>query len=201
MNRIPQKASYRVNEVCQYTDTQPYVLRFWESEFPQLKPAKSRTGQSVYSRDDLELVLRIKRLLNDEEHSISDARRLLEQDGPEAAGPKAGTAEPKVGKPKAAQAKQAKARTPRPATAQPRVRRAEVPAPTAETGPADSIPRERYQDAIDEIAHLRLELNDLETRQRKAEAVADKALETGQAQQERIERASEILEQLIQRLS
>ena len=192
MNPIPHKARYRVNEVCQYTDTQPYVLRFWESEFPQLKPAKSRTGQSIYSREDLELVLRIKQLLSEEEHSISDARRLLEQDGPEEAGPP----------PKAAKAK-AQAVAGKAPAARPRVRAAELPAQPAtvpDPSPADSVPRERYQDALDEIAHLRLELNDLETRQRKAEAAADKALETGQAQQERIERTTEILERLLERL-
>ena len=61
---IPQKASYKGSEVCQYTDTQPYVLQFWASEFPQLRPRRSGGGQPVYSRRDLEVILRIKELLS-----------------------------------------------------------------------------------------------------------------------------------------
>lgn len=80
MTRIPDKAFYKVNEVCQYTETQPYVLRFWESEFPQLVPRKNRSGQKVYTRQDIELVLRIKKLLHDEEYTIAAARRRLEEE-------------------------------------------------------------------------------------------------------------------------
>jgi len=75
---IPEKPYYKVGEVCKYTDTQPYVLRFWESEFPQLAARKDRGGQRVYSRDDLEVVMRIKQLLYEQEYTIADARRLLE---------------------------------------------------------------------------------------------------------------------------
>jgi DNA-binding transcriptional MerR regulator len=82
VSEIPQKSFYKVNEVCQYTDTQPYVLRFWESEFPQLAPHKNKTGQRVYTRRDVDLILRIKRLLHDEEYTIAGARaRLDEEDG------------------------------------------------------------------------------------------------------------------------
>ena len=77
---IPPKRNYRINEVCEYTDTQPYILRFWESEFPQLNPAKSRGGSPVYSRKDIELVLRIRQLLYDEEYTIVGARRRLDQE-------------------------------------------------------------------------------------------------------------------------
>jgi len=78
LRRIPEKLFYKTGEVCQYTDTQPYVLRFWESEFPQLAPEKNRTGQRVYRREDIELIFRIKRLLYDEEYTIAGARRQLE---------------------------------------------------------------------------------------------------------------------------
>ncbi len=82
VSEIPDKSFYKVNEICQYTDTQPYVLRFWESEFPQLAPHKNKTGQRVYTRRDLDLVMRIKRLLHDEEYTIAGARaRLDEEDG------------------------------------------------------------------------------------------------------------------------
>jgi DNA-binding transcriptional MerR regulator len=77
---IPDKPFYKIGEVCQYTDTQPYVLRFWESEFPQLAPEKSRSGQRMYTRLDIDLVLRIKKLLYEEEFTIAGARKKLEQE-------------------------------------------------------------------------------------------------------------------------
>ena len=51
------KLFYKIGEVCELTDTQPYVLRFWESEFPQLAPQTNRSGQRIYRRDDIELIL------------------------------------------------------------------------------------------------------------------------------------------------
>jgi DNA-binding transcriptional MerR regulator len=76
-DEIPRKLFYRLNEVCQITDTQPYVLRFWESEFSQLAPQRSRTGQRLYRRKDIDLVLAIKRLLHEEGCSIASAREQL----------------------------------------------------------------------------------------------------------------------------
>lgn len=76
---IPDKLFYRAAEVCQITDTQPYVLRFWESEFPQLASEKNRSGQRVYRRKDIELVLRIKKLLYQEEYTIAGARKALDE--------------------------------------------------------------------------------------------------------------------------
>ena len=72
-----RKAFYKIGEVCQITDTQPYVLRFWESEFPQLAPKKSRNGQRIYRRKDVDLVLQIKRLLYEEGFTIAGARKKL----------------------------------------------------------------------------------------------------------------------------
>ena len=72
---------YKIGEVCAMTDTQPYVLRFWESEFAQLAPRKSRSGQRLYEKKDVDLVLRIKQLLYDEEYTIAGARRKLEELG------------------------------------------------------------------------------------------------------------------------
>ena len=74
---IPRKLFYKLQEVCELTDTQPYVLRFWESEFAQLAPTKSRTGQRLYRKRDIDLVLEIKRLLNDEGQTIAAAREKL----------------------------------------------------------------------------------------------------------------------------
>jgi len=76
--QIPDKLFYKVTEVCQITDTQPYVLRFWESEFPQLASEKNRSGQRVYRREDIDLIFRIKRLLYEEEYTIAGARKAID---------------------------------------------------------------------------------------------------------------------------
>ncbi len=75
--RYPEKLFYKIGEVCRITDTQPYVLRFWESEFPQLSPQKNKTGQRVYKKKDIQLVFQIKKLLYDEEYTIAGARKKL----------------------------------------------------------------------------------------------------------------------------
>jgi DNA-binding transcriptional MerR regulator len=73
---------YKIGEVCERTETQPYVLRFWESEFPMLRPQKNRAGQRIYREEDIVLIERIKALLYDEEYTIAGARRRLETQGP-----------------------------------------------------------------------------------------------------------------------
>src|SRR5262245_14546100 len=77
---IPKKLFYKIGEVCEITDTQPYVLRFWESEFPQLAPRKNRSGQRVYQRRDIDTVIRIKKLLYEEEYTIAGARKKLDDE-------------------------------------------------------------------------------------------------------------------------
>jgi DNA-binding transcriptional MerR regulator len=77
---IPEKLFYKAAEVCQLTDTQPYVLRFWESEFPQLASGKNRSGQRVYNREDIDLIFRIKKLLYQDEYTIAGARKALDDD-------------------------------------------------------------------------------------------------------------------------
>jgi DNA-binding transcriptional MerR regulator len=74
---IPDKLYFRIGEVARLCRLPAYVLRFWESEFPQLKPTKSSTGQRMYRRRDLEYVLRIKALLYDEGYTIAGARQQL----------------------------------------------------------------------------------------------------------------------------
>jgi len=76
----PDKLFYKIGEVCEATDTQPYVLRFWESEFPQLAPQKNRSGQRMYREEDIALVERIKHLLHEEGYTIAGARKRLEQE-------------------------------------------------------------------------------------------------------------------------
>jgi DNA-binding transcriptional MerR regulator len=75
---VPDKLFYKAAEVCELTDTQPYVLRFWESEFPQLASEKNRSGQKVYRRQDIDLILRIKKLLYEEEYTIAGARKAID---------------------------------------------------------------------------------------------------------------------------
>jgi len=77
---IPNKLFFKIGEVCEITDTQPYVLRYWESEFPALAPAKNSSGQRIYRRRDIETVLRIKQLLYEEGFTIAGAKKRLEQE-------------------------------------------------------------------------------------------------------------------------
>jgi DNA-binding transcriptional MerR regulator len=74
---IPDKLYFRIGEVASLCRLPAYVLRFWETEFPQLKPVKSSTGQRMYRKRDVENVLRIKQLLYDQGFTISGARQQL----------------------------------------------------------------------------------------------------------------------------
>ena len=75
------KNFYRIGEVSRLTDTKPFVLRYWETEFPMLQPVKSPKGHRLYRREDVDTVLRIKRLLYDEGFTIAGARRHLREEG------------------------------------------------------------------------------------------------------------------------
>src|SRR4051794_15683968 len=74
---IPDKLYFRIGEVSRLCQLPAYVLRFWETEFPQLKPIKSSTGQRMYRRKDVESVLRIKQLLYEQGFTIPGARQHL----------------------------------------------------------------------------------------------------------------------------
>jgi DNA-binding transcriptional MerR regulator len=76
-SEIPDKLYFRIGDVAKLCDVPAYVLRFWESEFPQLKPNKGGTGQRLYRRRDVEMALRIKKLLYDEGYTIPGARQML----------------------------------------------------------------------------------------------------------------------------
>src|SRR5487761_363271 len=71
------KNLFRIGEVSRLTDTKPFVLRYWETEFPTLQPVKSPKGHRLYRRKDVDTVLLIKRLLYDEGFTIAGARRHL----------------------------------------------------------------------------------------------------------------------------
>ena len=72
---------YRIGEVSRLTELKPFVLRYWETEFPMLEPVKSPRGYRLYRQEDVDLVLKIKRLLYDEGFTIAGARRHLRQNG------------------------------------------------------------------------------------------------------------------------
>ncbi len=72
---------YRIGEVSRLTELKPFVLRYWESEFPMLEPVKSPTGHRMYRQEDVDLVFKIKRLLYDEGFTIAGARRHLRANG------------------------------------------------------------------------------------------------------------------------
>jgi DNA-binding transcriptional MerR regulator len=74
---IPDKLFFRIGEVSQLVGVEPYVLRYWESEFPALSPKKSNTGQRMFRRKDVELLLSIKELLYDKKFTIEGARKAL----------------------------------------------------------------------------------------------------------------------------
>jgi DNA-binding transcriptional MerR regulator len=78
---VPEKLYFRIGEVSRLCRLPAYVLRFWETEFPQLKPVKSATGQRMYRRKEVEAVLRVKKLLYEEGYTIAGARQQLRADG------------------------------------------------------------------------------------------------------------------------
>lgn len=77
--QIPEKLFYRINEVSTITQVKPYVLRYWETEFPMLSPEKDENDQRRYRKSDIELILGIKHLLYTEKFTIAGARKQLRQ--------------------------------------------------------------------------------------------------------------------------
>ncbi|MFN3134696.1 MAG: MerR family transcriptional regulator [Candidatus Kryptonium sp.] len=69
---------YSIGEVSKLTGIEPYVLRYWEKEFEQLKPAKNKAGNRTYTNRDIKIILTIKRLLYEEGYTIAGAKRVLE---------------------------------------------------------------------------------------------------------------------------
>ena len=82
LSAIPDKVYFKIGEVAKITGLKTYTLRYWESEF-SLTPAKSRSGQRLYRRKDIEQVLRIKELLHDKRMTIAGARQLLRRTDPD----------------------------------------------------------------------------------------------------------------------
>ena len=196
MSEIPNKLYYKIGEVCQYTDTQPYVLRFWESEFPLLAPDKNRSGQRIYSREDIDLVFRIKALLYDEEYTIAGARKRLEQED----GGEPGEAAPKASKrsggrtSKSGASGKAELRAIRKRATFEEPRPAEVTRPATPTAPA-------ARNESKEIESLERRLADMEQRWRRAEIALEGAEAARNEFEERCNRVAAKLEKALAALA
>lgn len=103
MAEMPEsKRLYKIGEVCRVADVQPYVLRYWETEFPALAPNKSGGGQRLYTQHEIDIILRIKQLLYSEGFTIAGAKKKLEGELAEpavASAPAGGPAESAAPKP------------------------------------------------------------------------------------------------------
>lgn len=75
----PVQEFFSIGDVCQLTDLKPHVLRYWESQFRFLNPAKNRSGNRVYQRREIELIMLVKHLLYNEKYTIEGARRRIEE--------------------------------------------------------------------------------------------------------------------------
>ncbi|MDH3627837.1 MAG: MerR family transcriptional regulator [Acidobacteriota bacterium] len=198
MTPIPDKQFFRINEVCQVTDTQPYVLRFWESEFPQLAPDRKGGGQSLYRRQDVALVMRIKQLLYDEEYTLDRARACIEEELSSRGG--------KKGKGKTVAGKKATPRAGKGSkTKQPVSQTSPTVVPAAsrgndrlDFGGEAGVARERYEDAIEEIAHLRLLVQEADAKLRKADGLRQASDRRAAHHQARSEKLFARFEQLLQ---
>ena len=184
LEEIPEKPYYKVAEICKYTETQPYVLRFWESEFPQLSARKDRGGQRVYTREDLQVVLRIKQLLYEQEYTIADARRLLIRETESEDAPRVSPAILEPGE-----------WVPETEIAEAHAPAAAVPVPVA-----DSY-RASYEAARDEVARLKLRLAEVEERSRQLEQELSAAQDAVQAAQLRSEKVAERLSALLEAMT
>ena len=80
--QVPEKLYFKIGEVARIAGVKPYVVRYWESEFGALRPEKSRSGQRLYRRQDVQKLLDIKRLLHQEGYTIAGARKRLQKADP-----------------------------------------------------------------------------------------------------------------------
>ncbi|MFB0519693.1 MAG: MerR family transcriptional regulator [Acidobacteriota bacterium] len=80
MPKLPDKLFFKIGEVARLTQTEPYVLRYWESEFPSLSPMKNKGGQRLYKKKDIETILHIKELLQVDGYTIAGARAKLKEE-------------------------------------------------------------------------------------------------------------------------
>ena len=197
MQEVPRKRFYRLSEVCRYADTQPYVLRFWEREFPQLQPGTTSGGQRVYRRSDIALVQRIKELLHDEACSLEVARRRLAEEAK--AGTSGATKDRHRSEAPSSPAERTSRSPERRSALSAHRKRREVPPPPAVD--VETVPRQRYEDALEEVRHLRLDLRKAEEALRRAEKAEVEARAAAERERERAEKAIEHMERLLEILS
>ena len=76
---IPNKLYFKIGEVSKITRIQPYVLRYWESEFKTIKPSRTKSKQRIYRKNDVEIILEIKRMLYEEKLTIAGARKKMQE--------------------------------------------------------------------------------------------------------------------------
>jgi DNA-binding transcriptional MerR regulator len=139
--RVQKRLYYKIGEACKELGIQPYVLRYWETEFPALAPSKSRSGQRVYSEKELEVIRRIKQLLYEEGYTIAGAKKKLET---ELASGSLGEIEGVEGE--GATAVPEAPAPPAPVSKTPRKKAAEPAVPPSDTAPAlDNGAAERLQ--------------------------------------------------------
>ncbi|KYF47685.1 MerR family transcriptional regulator [Sorangium sp. So ce315] len=100
--QLPAKLYYRIGEVAGIVGVEPHVLRYWETEFRSVRPQKSAKGQRVYSRRDVETLLKVKELLYAHRFTIAGARRKLREGGIEPPPPEAGASSEEVQRMRAA---------------------------------------------------------------------------------------------------
>jgi DNA-binding transcriptional MerR regulator len=91
---IPDKLYFRIGDVSRLAGVKPYVLRYWETEFPAIAPKKSGTGQRLYRRKDVELILEIKHLLYEKRFTIEGARKAIDMRGRKSSPPKSRPSSP-----------------------------------------------------------------------------------------------------------
>ncbi|HEY2291543.1 MAG TPA: MerR family transcriptional regulator [Thermoanaerobaculia bacterium] len=159
--RVQKRLYYKIGEACKALGIQPYVLRYWETEFPALTPSKSRSGQRVYSEKELEIIRRIKELLYEEGYTIAGAKKKLE--GELAAG---SLGEPETDEPDEETAAEAAAPEPPPAApAKPPAKpRAAAPAPKPEPpSGVDTDAAERVQRLLSGIEEALQEAREILT--------------------------------------